>query len=88
MPDDLAASLNVVGLRAEEARCRLLAYLDGCALGSLRQVDIIHGHGEGVLKRVVAECLRGHPAVESYDHPRPEAGGEGVTQVVLRGASG
>jgi DNA mismatch repair protein MutS2 len=88
VPDDLAASLNLIGLRADEARRRLLVYLDGCALGSLRQIDIIHGHGEGVLKRVVAECLRSHPAVESFDHPRPEAGGEGVTQVVLRGTSG
>ncbi|HEX9592893.1 MAG TPA: Smr/MutS family protein [bacterium] len=88
VPDDLAASLNLIGLRADEARRRLLVYLDGCALGSLRQIDIIHGHGEGVLKRVVAECLRSHPAVESFHHPRPEAGGEGVTQVVLRGTSG
>jgi len=87
-PDDLPASLNLIGLRAAAARGRLLAYLDGCALGSLRQVDIIHGHGEGVLKRLVAECLREHPGVASFDHPPPEAGGDGVTQVVFKKDAG
>jgi len=87
-PDDLPASLNLIGLRAAAARGRLLAYLDGCALGSLRQVDIIHGHGEGVLKRLVAECLRDHPGVASFGHPPPEAGGDGVTQVVFKKDTG
>jgi len=87
-PDDLPASLNLIGLRVAAAKGRLLAYLDGCALGSLRQVEIIHGRGEGVLKRLVAECLQGHPAVASFEHPPPEAGGDGVTQVVFKKDAG
>jgi len=83
VPADLSVRLELLGLRAEEARRRLVHYLDGCALAELSRVEIVHGLGEGILKRVVAEVLAGHPAVASFHHPRPEEGGEGVTCVVF-----
>jgi len=85
-PADLSTRLELIGLRAEEARRRLLRYLDGCALADLSTVEIVHGHGEGILKRMVAEVLTDHPAVASFRHPRPEEGGDGVTCVRFEGS--
>jgi len=85
-PADLSTRLELIGLRAEEARRRLLRYLDGCALADLSTVEIVHGHGEGILKRMVAEVLADHPAVVSFRHPRPEEGGDGVTCVRFEGS--
>ena len=84
-PTDLSTRLELIGQREAEARRRLLRYLDGCALADLSEVEIVHGHGEGILKRMVAEVLADHPAVRSFHHPRPEEGGEGVTCVRFGG---
>jgi len=82
-PADLSTRLELIGLREEEARRRLVRYLDGCVLADLSTVEIVHGHGEGILKRMVADVLADHPAVASFHHPRPEEGGDGVTCVVF-----
>ncbi len=84
-PADLSTRLELIGLREGEARERLVRYLDGCVLADLATVEIVHGHGEGILKRMVAAVLTDHPAVASFHHPRPEEGGDGVTCVSFGG---
>lgn len=80
---EIAPELHLRGLRAEEALIRLEAYLDDACLAGVPSVRIVHGKGEGILRRLIAEQLRRHPSVESHHHPAPEEGGEGVTVVVL-----
>jgi DNA mismatch repair protein MutS2 len=47
-------------------------------------VRIVHGHGMGVLKRMVAEMLATHPHVARF-YPAPQQeGGAGATIVELR----
>jgi DNA mismatch repair protein MutS2 len=53
-------------------------------MATASRVRIVHGHGMGVLKRMVAEMLGKHPHVARF-YPAPQQeGGAGATIVELR----
>ena len=62
--------INVIGQRAEEARDAVDDFLDRAVMATASRVRIVHGHGMGVLKRMVAEMLSKHPHVSRF-YPRP-----------------
>ena len=43
-------------------------YLDKCLERGIIEVNIIHGKGKGVLRRIVRAALDRHPAVVSYKY--------------------
>src|ERR1017187_3336744 len=47
--------INVIGQRAEQARDAIDEFLDRAVMATASRVRIVHGHGMGVLKRMVAE---------------------------------
>ncbi|MFX8852552.1 Smr/MutS family protein, partial [Acinetobacter baumannii] len=53
-------------MRAEQAAEALTSYLDDAVLGGLQSVRVVHGKGEGVLRKVTHETLRRHPGVKSF----------------------
>ncbi len=71
--------INLIGMRAAEAREALEEKLDGCAATGVGVIRVIHGKGKGVLMSVVADVLREDPRVSSWRQGRPEEGGVGVT---------
>ncbi|MFP3896524.1 MAG: endonuclease MutS2 [Anaerolineales bacterium] len=79
--------LHLRGRRAEEVRPILDKYLDNASLAGLSWVHIIHGKGEGVLKKVVREQLEDHPLVASYRGGKISEGGDGMTVVELENLS-
>jgi DNA mismatch repair protein MutS2 len=84
--DDVdAAQVNLVGLRVDEAMPRVDKALDDATLADRQQVRVVHGFGEGKLRRAVAELLEGHPHVASWRSGAPSEGGGGVTIVELKG---
>jgi DNA mismatch repair protein MutS2 len=76
--------LEVIGMRADEAESTVDKFLDRAYLEGADTVRIVHGHGKGILRRVVAELLSGHPLVESFRTAPPERGGTGCTVVQLK----
>jgi len=76
--------INVIGQRAEEARQRVDKFLDTASLASVDRVRIVHGHGMGILKKVIAELLSAHPHVEKFYPAAPAEGGTGATVVELK----
>jgi DNA mismatch repair protein MutS2 len=58
--------------------------LDEAALADRQQVRVVHGFGEGKLRRAVAELLVGHPHVASWRPGAANEGGGGVTIVELK----
>ncbi|HTZ19118.1 MAG TPA: endonuclease MutS2 [Dissulfurispiraceae bacterium] len=78
------ATLNIIGLRADDALSRIEPFLNHAALAGLRQVVIIHGIGGGVLIKVVKEQLTGHPLVAGFRSGEQQEGGRGVTVVSFK----
>jgi DNA mismatch repair protein MutS2 len=76
--------INVIGQRAEEARDAVDQFLDRAVMATASRVRIVHGHGMGVLKKVIQELLGSHPHVARF-YPAPQQeGGAGATIVELR----
>ena len=76
--------INVIGQRAEEARDLVDKFLDSATLASVDRVRIVHGHGMGILRKVIAELLTTHPHVEKFYPASPAEGGTGATVVELK----
>jgi DNA mismatch repair protein MutS2 len=76
--------INVIGQRAEQARDAVDEFLDRAVMATASRVRIVHGHGMGVLKKVIAELLATHPHVAKF-YPAPQQeGGAGATIVELK----
>jgi DNA mismatch repair protein MutS2 len=76
--------INVIGQRAEEARDAVDEFLDRAVMATASRVRIVHGHGMGILKKVVGELLNRHPHVARHYPAPPSEGGAGATIVELR----
>ena len=59
-------------------------YLSACIDAGIFSVRIVHGKGQGVLKRKVQSLLKRNSLVESINDAPPEAGGWGATLVELK----
>jgi DNA mismatch repair protein MutS2 len=78
------AELRLRGMRFSDAMEALGKQLDAAVLGGLRQFAVIHGKGEGILQKGVHDFLKNDPRVADFFFSRPEAGGFGRTEVILR----
>jgi DNA mismatch repair protein MutS2 len=76
--------INVIGKRAEEAREEVDKFLDTASMASVDRVRIVHGHGMGILRRVIGELLATNPHVEKFYPATPAEGGTGATVVELK----
>jgi DNA mismatch repair protein MutS2 len=76
--------LDIRGMRAEEVEPLLMQFLDDAILLSQSQLKIIHGKGEGILRKVVRERLKKTKAVASFADEHADRGGDGATVVVLK----
>ncbi|WP_457679152.1 endonuclease MutS2 [Thermovibrio sp.] len=84
MPKSFFPEIKLIGMRGEEALRSLEAFLDDAAKVGVKEVRIIHGYGEGILKRLVREYLKESPYVSSYRKGGPTEGGDGVTIAELK----
>ena len=75
--------LNLIGLDSERAREDLERFLDRAFTAGSPSVRVVHGHGAGILRSMVAEVCRSHPAVRGFRHPPRHLGGTGATEVEI-----
>jgi len=71
--------LSLRGVRAEDAEVLLDRFLDDAILGGLPSVRIVHGKGEGILRKLTRDVLRRHAGVQSFRDGEAAEGGQGVT---------
>jgi DNA-nicking Smr family endonuclease len=84
------AKLDLHGLNIAEAQHEVARFLSWCGERGIRSVRIIHGKGYGsrerapVLKSRLNHWLREQPEVLAFCSSRPEQGGTGAVNVLLR----
>jgi len=76
--------LNLVGLRVEEALPLLDKAIDRAILQGRAEIEVVHGHGTGRLRKAVHEFLLNHGGVKGFHHEVQNRGGSGVTVVELK----
>jgi DNA mismatch repair protein MutS2 len=77
-------TLDLRGKMADEALQLAQKYLDDAYLLRIKEVSILHGKGEGVLRRVIRDYLSRSDEVVSFEDELPDRGGSGITRVVLK----
>jgi DNA mismatch repair protein MutS2 len=77
-------TLDVRGKPVEEALQQVQKYLDDAYLLRIHEVSILHGKGEGILRKVIRELLSKTEEVESFSDEHIERGGSGITKVVMK----
>ncbi|MFQ5715584.1 MAG: endonuclease MutS2 [Nitrospinales bacterium] len=74
-------SCDLRGLRAEEAEKALETFIDHALVNRMSRIKIIHGHGTGVIKKLVRDYLESGGIGEKISPGSREEGGDGVTIV-------
>jgi len=79
-----AYEIMIRGMRFEDAMEAVRKQVDAAVIFGMKHFAIIHGKGEGILRQGVHDYLRKHPSVADFYFSRPEMGGFGRTEVVLK----
>jgi DNA mismatch repair protein MutS2 len=77
-------TLDLRGKSADEALQMTQKYLDDAYLLRIKEVSILHGKGEGILRKVIRDYLSRLDEVETFRDEDLERGGAGITRVLLR----
>jgi DNA mismatch repair protein MutS2 len=71
--------LNLRGKLVEEGLEELERYLERAFSAGLLFVRIVHGKGTGRMREAVRNALKQSPYVTSFEEPKDNEGGAGVT---------
>ena len=77
-------TLDLHPFQPREVKELLDDYLEAAYAKGFREVRIIHGKGQGVLRQRVHSILKKHPLVVSLHQSDATGGGWGATMVVLK----
>lgn len=75
--------IDIRGVRGEEALTRVRDFLDTAMMVQHRNLRILHGKGNGILRQLVREYLSTMNVVKSYRDEHIEQGGSGITVVEM-----
>src|SRR5690606_14052329 len=75
--------IDVRGMRGEEALYEIEKYLDKAIMMNFPSLKIIHGKGDGILRKLIREYLRKYSQVSRMESEHPDRGGDGITYVYL-----
>jgi DNA mismatch repair protein MutS2 len=81
---EVEPEISLRGMSAEDALGLLDSYLDEARLAGWQEVRIVHGKGQGILRRVVNEYLSKDQRVTEKRLGQWDEGAEGVTIARLR----
>lgn len=80
----VSSEVDVRGMDTLETLAHIDKYIDDALVAGYQKVRIIHGKGEGILRRETLQYLKTHPHVKSFQQGEYNEGGSGVTVATLK----
>ncbi len=77
------AELDLRGMRAEAALAEVEKYLDRAVMLGFPSIKIVHGKGDGILRKLIREYLRKYSQVNRIEDEHADRGGDGISYVYL-----
>jgi DNA mismatch repair protein MutS2 len=81
---EFSPNLDIRGLRGEEILPLVQAFVDDGYMLGLKDLRIVHGKGNGILKEISRNLLRNMNQVAKLEDEHADRGGAGVTLVTLK----
>lgn len=81
---EFQGSLDVRGKRREETLLLVENFVNDALMLNIDEIKIIHGLGDGILKKSIRELLKRHKHVQNYKDEEAQYGGSGVTLIELK----
>ncbi|MGB4775617.1 MAG: endonuclease MutS2 [Daejeonella sp.] len=78
-----STELDLRGKRGDEAMYEVEKYLDRAIMMGLPGLKIIHGKGDGILRKLIREQLKKYSQVNRFEDEHADRGGDGITYVYL-----
>lgn len=75
--------IDLRGKRADEAMEMVVDFIDEAIMVNARELRILHGKGNGILRQLIREYLHTVDLVESYGDADLNQGGAGITNIRL-----
>jgi DNA mismatch repair protein MutS2 len=79
------SKIDIRGMRFDEAYKAVEEFIDQALIANAENLRIVHGKGNGILRKAVRTKLREYKVSMDIRHPEPEQGGDGVTIVDIQG---
>lgn len=76
--------LDVRGRRGEDALNELERFLDRALMLNISNLKIIHGKGDGILRKMIREYLKKFPVTSRVEDEHADRGGDGITYVYFQ----
>jgi DNA mismatch repair protein MutS2 len=81
---NISLSINVRGKNLDDAVMDVDKYLDDAYMAGLKEVTVIHGRGEGILRNGLHDIFKKHKHVDSFRKGAYNEGSDGVTVVTIK----
>lgn len=81
---EFSTNLDLRGKRADDAIRMVDEFVDNAVLFSVKEVRVVHGKGDGILREVIRRYLSGNKHIERMADEHVERGGSGVTVITFR----
>jgi DNA mismatch repair protein MutS2 len=76
--------IDVRGKRGEETLYEIEKMLDRALMMGFNNLKIIHGKGDGILRKLIRDYLKKYDAVSRIEDEHADRGGDGITYVYLK----
>jgi DNA mismatch repair protein MutS2 len=81
---DFSTNLDLRGKRGEEVLPLIQNFIDEGHMLGIKELRIVHGKGDGILRDITRNLLRTMPTVQKMQDEHADRGGAGVTLVSLK----
>ncbi len=81
---NFSPEIDVRGKRGDEAVYEIEKMLDRALMMGLNNLKILHGKGDGILRKLIREYLKKYDAVDRIEDEHADRGGDGITYVFLK----